>query len=331
MSEDPTRALPHGEQALALARSIQHKELEARSLSLLGLIHLRRGDFEEAMRSLEASLALYATLGDEQTAARELALPFIVIGAPLTQPLTHRTAEALNWGLLALVQLHAGQIQNSLRSGRRALALSQESKNVWSHVSSAICLAHGLLDGGEYEEALVLTQQAIALARTLPLMVNFPHLLTVLGGIYQALQQWEEARKSLEEAEAVAEQLDLDLGLFRLPALTRLCMHHAGAGEWEAASRYALKAIALRKSRDAAVVMWDFYFHYEMAALLRGRDERHAREVVHWLAARLGPYPRYRVPYLPSCELLATWDRQSEQAIGHLPGAAQVATDLGLP
>src|SRR5258708_34682131 len=122
MSEDPTRALPHGEQALALARSIQHKELEARSLSLLGLIHLRRGDFEEATRSLEASLALYATLGEEQTAARELSLPFIAIGAPLTHPLTHRTPEALNSGLLPLVQLHAGQLHNSLPSGRRSRA-----------------------------------------------------------------------------------------------------------------------------------------------------------------------------------------------------------------
>jgi len=331
MWEDPKRALPHGEQALALARSIHHKELEARSLSLLGLIHLRGGDFEEAMRYLEASLALYAAMGDEQTVARELSLPFIAIGAPLTQPLTHRTAEALNWGLLAFVQLHAGQIQNSIRSGRRALALSQESKNVWSQVSSAICLAHGLLDGGKYEEALVLTQQAIALARTPPLMVNFPHLLTVLGSIYQALQQWEEARKSLEEAEAVAEQLDLDLGLLRVPALTRLCMHHAGAGEWEAAYRYALKAIALRKSRDVVLVMWDFYFHYEMEALLHGGDERQAREAVHGLGERLGPYPRYRVPYLRSLAVLATWDGQSEQAIGHLHEAAQVATDLGLP
>jgi len=331
MWEDPTRALPCGEQALALARSIQHKELEARSLSLLGLLHLHGGDFEEAMRSLEASLVLYAALGDEQTAARELSLPFIAIGAPLTQPLTHRTAEALNWGLLALVHLHAGQLQNSIRSGRRALALAHESKNVWSQVSSAICLAHGLLDGGEYEEALVLTQQTLALARTLPLMVNFPHLLTVLGGIYQALQQWEEARKSLEEAEAVAEQLDLDLGLLRVPALTRLCMHHAGAGEWEAAYRYALKAIALRKSRDVVLVMWDFYFHYEMEALLRGGDEHQAREVVHRLGERLGPSPRYRVPYLRSLAVLAAWERQSEQAIGHLQEAAQVATDLGLP
>jgi len=92
-----------------------------------------------------------------------------------------------------------------------------------------------------------------------------------------------------------------------------------------------LKAIALRKSRDVVLVMWDFYFHYEMEALLHGGDEHQAREAVHQLGERLGPYPRFRVPYLRSLAVLAAWERQSEQAIGHLHEAAQVATDLGLP
>src|ERR1700736_2607064 len=48
------------------------------------------------------------------------------MGAPLTQPLTNRASEALCWALLALAQVHAGQVQPSIRSGRRALALSKE-------------------------------------------------------------------------------------------------------------------------------------------------------------------------------------------------------------
>jgi len=95
--EDPKRALPHGEQALALARGIQDQELEARSLSSLGWIHLRAGDFQEATDCLEASLALYAALGNEPTASWELPLPCFAIGAPLSQPLTYRASEALCW------------------------------------------------------------------------------------------------------------------------------------------------------------------------------------------------------------------------------------------
>jgi hypothetical protein len=65
---DPTSALLHGEYALELAHASNDKELEGRSLSLLGLIHLLAGGFEEAMYSLEASLAL---LHDPQAPSQE--------------------------------------------------------------------------------------------------------------------------------------------------------------------------------------------------------------------------------------------------------------------
>ena len=157
------------------------------------------------MRCFEASLALYAALGSEQTASRELSLAPFLMGSPLTQPLTNRASEALCWAHLAVAQLHSGQVQQSIRSGRRALALAQEIKNVWVQVISTLCLAQGLLDAGAYEEALVLTQQTVALARTLPPAIGLQVFLTTLGSAYQAVQQWEEARRTLEEAEVVAE------------------------------------------------------------------------------------------------------------------------------
>jgi len=200
---------------------------------------------------VEASLALYAALGSEPTASRELSLPSLTIGSPLTQPLTNRASEALCWAFLSLAQVHVGQVQSSIRSGRRALALSQESKNAWAQVSSTLGLTYGLLDAGHYEEALGLTQYAVPLERALPLKQSLQLILSALGSTYHALQQWEEAHRSLEEAEAVAETLDLE-PLLRVPALTRLCMHYAVAGQWEAAYSYALKAIALRKSLDKA-------------------------------------------------------------------------------
>ncbi len=225
MWEDPTSALPHGEQALALARASHDQELEARSLSSLGVIHIIGDEFEEAMHCIEASLALYAVLDNEQTTSQELSLPSFTIGAPLTQSLTNRASEAVCWGLLALAQVHAGQVQPSIQSGRRALALSKESKNVWAHINSTVFLTYGLLDAGAYEEALGLTQHAMALARTLPPTLIFQRLLTVLGSVYHALQQWDEARSPLEEADAMAETLDL--GRLRVPVLSQLCMNCA--------------------------------------------------------------------------------------------------------
>jgi tetratricopeptide (TPR) repeat protein len=159
-------------------------------------------------------------------------------------------------------------VHDSIGSGRRALALAQEIKNVWVQVISTNNLTHGLLDAGAYEEALGLTQQTVALARTLPPAMSFQVFLTVLGSTYQAVQQWEEAHRTLAEAEAVAETLDL--GPLRVPTLSRLCMHYALVGEWEAAYRYALKAITVRKRYAVELFLLDFYRHYETEALLRG-------------------------------------------------------------
>jgi tetratricopeptide (TPR) repeat protein len=327
--EDPKGALSHGQQALSLARGIQDQELEARSLSSLGWIHIRGGDFEEAIPCLEASLALYALLGQEQSASRELSLPSFAIGAPLTQSLTNRASQALCWAVLSFAQVNGGQVQLSLHSGRQALALAQESKNAWAQVISTLGLTQGLLEAGQYEEALVLTQPAVALARTLPPTLSFQRLLTALGGTYHAVQQWEEARSALEEAEVIAETIDL--GPLRVPALSRMCMHYALREEWEQAYRYAVKAIAVRNRSDVALISLDFSRQHETEALLHGGNERQAREEVHRLGERLGPYQRFRISYLWSLAVLATWHGHSEQAIGYLCEAAGLAADIGLP
>src|SRR2546423_14440726 len=123
----------------------------------------------------------------------------------------------------------------------------------------------------------------------------------------------------------------LDLGPLRAPALSRLCMHSAEAGEWDQAYRYALEAIAARRSSDVALIPHDLSRQYETEALLRGGDERQARAEVQRLGERVGANRRYRLPYLRSEALLSAWDGESEQAIGHLREAAGLAVDLGLP
>jgi tetratricopeptide (TPR) repeat protein len=281
------------------------------------------------MHCIEASLALYARLPTEPTASRELSLVHYLSGAPLTQSLTNRTSEAWCWALLAFAQAHAGQVQPSIQSGRRALALSTESKNVWIQINSMRYLTYGLLDAGAYEEALGLMQDSMALARTLPPTLILQRFLYGLGNVYHALQQWEEARSTLEEAEAVAETLDL--GRLRVVTLSQLCMNYAVAGQWGQAHAYAVQALALRESLERAMILLDFSRQYETEAFLRGGDERQARAEVQRLGERLGPSPRFRIPYLQSLAVLAAWEGHREQATGHLREAAELAAALGLP
>ena len=327
--DDPTRGLPHGEQVLSLARASNDRELEARSLYSQGWIHIRGGDFQQGIDCLEAALELYAAQDNEQSASRELSLSSFAIGAPLTQPLTNRASEAACRALLALAQVHAGQVQPGIRSGRRALTLSQESKNVWVQIGSMRFLTYGLLDAGAYEEALGLVQAAIALAQTLPPTLIFQGFLYGLSNVYHALQQWEEARSMWERAEAMTKTLNL--AQLRVVILSQLCMNYAVAGQWEQAHTYAVQAMTLRESYDRAMILLDFSPQYETEALLRGGDEHQARAEVQRLGEGLGLSPRFRVPYLRSMAVLSAWEGHSEQAIGHLREAAGLAADMELP
>jgi tetratricopeptide (TPR) repeat protein len=235
----------------------------------------------------------------------------------------------LTWALLALSQVNAGQVQHSIASSRRGLALSEEIKNVWTLVLSMGCLTLGLVEAGVYEEALGLIQQAMSSAPPLVLTHILQCLLTAQGGVSQAVQQWSEAQRAFEETIAVAQGGDFKH--FRVSALSRLCLHAVVAGEWEAACGYALQAEDLRKRSDTALVWLDFSSHYETEALLHAGQERQAREAVQRLGERLGSNRRFCIPYLRSLAVLAEWDGHGAQAITHLLGAAELATDLGLP
>jgi tetratricopeptide (TPR) repeat protein len=217
----------------------------------------------------------------------------------------------------------------SIRSGRRALALSQETRNVWAHFIGTFALMHALLDTGAYEEAFELMQDIVAPGRTLPPTLLFQRFLTAQERTYHALQQWEEARSILLEADAVAETLDL--GRLQALALSQLCMNYGVTGEWEAAYHYAMQAIAIRKRSERALNMLDFSRQYETEALLRAGDERQVREEVRRLEERLGSNRRFRIPSLRSLAILAAWAGEGERAIGHLREAAQLAAEIGLP
>jgi tetratricopeptide (TPR) repeat protein len=186
-----------------------------------------------------------------------------------------------------------------------------------------------LQETGAYEEALGLLLQAIELARPYPVKTFFYTLHLMLGSAYQALQQWEEVQAVFDIVETNIEAVTVEP--LRIFLQSRLCMNAALTGQWEQAYHYATKAVTLRKRSKAAFMPLDFITQYETEALLRRGEERLAREEVQRRGEHLEPYTRFRLPYLQSLAVLATWDGQSEQAIDHLQEAAQLAAEIGLP
>ncbi len=98
-----------------------------------------------------------------------------------------------------------------MNAGQAALDISLEIKNIWAQVYSVLNLNHALLEVGEYEQALRVTQQGVEMARTLPNPTLLFFLLTVLGAVHQAMLQLVEAHAALREALALGESIAVRL------------------------------------------------------------------------------------------------------------------------
>jgi tetratricopeptide (TPR) repeat protein len=73
------------------------------------------------------------------------------------------------------------------------------------------------------------------------------------------------------------------------------------------------------------------HLHHEVEALLRGGDERLAREEACSLAERAETNERDRIAYLRSIAVLSEWEGDMTSAIDQLQEAHALAEKIGLP
>jgi tetratricopeptide (TPR) repeat protein len=323
------RALLHAERALELARMTGLQELTARSLYTLGLSYALGGQWEEVVAYAEEARILYAAIEGLAGDVTELSAQVIYAGSPPSGLLTNRAMEVLCLCLLALAHVNRGEPQAGVNAGRAALAISLEINNVWAQVYSMLNLNHALLEVGEYEEALRITQKGVELARTLPNPTLLFFMLTVLGTVQQALLSLEEARVTLIESLALTDTIAVRS--YHVLATSRLCANRALAGDWKSAYVYALETAAVRNDIETSLLFIDFIRYYETEALLRGGAEERAREDVQRLSAGSRINRRQRLPYLRALATLAQWDGETREAIEHLQEAAVLAKEIGLP
>jgi DNA-binding SARP family transcriptional activator len=323
------RALLHAERALERARMTGLNDLTARSLYTLGLSCALGGRWEEVVAYAEEARTMYAAIEDQAIDATGLSAQVIYAGSPSSGQLTKRAMEVLCLCLLALGHVNRGGPQAGVNAGRVALDISLEINNVWAQVSSVLNLNHALLEVGEYEEALRVTQKGVEMARTLPNPTLLFFMLTVLGAVHQAMLRLEEARAALMESLALSETIAVRS--YRVLATSRLCANRALAGDWKSAHAYALETVAVRNDIETSLLFIDFIRYHETEALLRGGDEERAREDVQRFGASIRTNRRQRLPYLRAQATLAQWDGETREAMAYLQEAANLANEIGLP
>jgi tetratricopeptide (TPR) repeat protein len=322
-------AITHGEKALQLARELGLRELEARTLATLATAHSFAGRWEECAINAREGASLYATMdGRRSEGTGALSAQYILAGAPPSATSSDRAMRVQCLCLLSGGEVHCGSPQAGVAAGREALEISRKLNNQWTLVHSIADLTQGLLDVGEYEEALRNTREGVELGRKLPIPTLFFFTLTALGNAYQALLALEEAREAYEEALAVTEAAASPK--WKAFVAPHLCANRTLAGDWEGAHTYAREAVAAREEMPAALIWMDFERHHETKALLRGGAEEMAREDVRHFGEQIGENRRYRIPYLRSLAMLSR-PESDETAIECLLEAKALAEEIGLP
>lgn len=323
------QGLLHAERALERARMTGLKELTARSLYTLGMSYALGNRWQEAVAYAEDARTLYAAIGDQAGVAGGLSAQLINAGSPPSELLTKRAMEVLCLCLLALGHVNRGEPLLGVDAGRAALNISQQISNMWAQVCSVLNLNHALLEIGEYEEALRVTQKGVEMARTLPNPTLLLFMLTVSGAVNQAMMRLEEAYEALMESLAISSTIAVRS--YQVLATSRLCENRALAGDWKTAFTYALETVAVRKDIEASLLFIDFTRYYETEALLRGGEEEWAREDVQRLGAHITTNRRQRLAYLRARATLAQWDGEMRESLASLQEAAVLANEIGLP
>ncbi len=296
-------ALQHAEQALGIARSLQHPQLMARHLSILAYIYIvqRKWDKVDAY-GVEAS-RLYEDAGNLLLAAD-------------------------SQRLVGFAQMLIGKPRESLATLQEMVAFSRQIENLWGEAECSWKLAYTHLELGDYGNAVKLARQALEQVQRVGLSMMSQLALCTWGTVQRGLMALEAARNTLLEGIIASPQEDV-LEVIRDWALSELCALHALAGDWGQATQFARQRLQART--DDSLLPMGLVGWYETEALLRSGDGDLARAEVRRLGEIVGDNRRYQLILHRSQAVLAQWDGDLAQSIAHLEAALALAQEMCLP
>jgi DNA-binding SARP family transcriptional activator len=313
--------------ALASARDLEEERPDqvARALWTLARLEMFRGRFEESAAYAEEGAALSRELAQRPPPRGLLpSMGFTVRGLVASWRAGTKGMEIRCLNILAFDRIFQGRLGEGIRFAREALDISRELHERAEAMGSWV-IGIGLVEIGEYEEGLEICRRGTELARKVPNVATLWHNLDYLGRAYEALLNLEDARRVYEEALELRGPLGPH---YETWSAARLCAVAALSEDWQDAYAHALRAHQSGTSFD---VLDGLYLYPEVEALLRGGDERGAREEIDRFAERAEANERDRIAYLRSLAVLSEFEGDTQRAIEHLHEAQTLAEKIGLP
>jgi class 3 adenylate cyclase/tetratricopeptide (TPR) repeat protein len=232
-------AMGHAEAAVRIAEAADHPFTLYWGLFDLGLVHLRRGEFQRALRVLErchevcrtwqfvaATPVVAATLGATYALAGRADEALLLVAGAVEES---RTGPSDRWATSILrcagmTCLSAGRMDEAASHAREALAVSRRLGARGSEAHS-LCLAGDVASALGAKDARGHYRDALALAEDLRMRPLTAHCHLGLGRLCRRTGQHERAREHL--ATATAMYRDMNMRFWLGPAEAELAEVHA--------------------------------------------------------------------------------------------------------
>ena len=230
--------IARGKEAVEIARLVDHPYTLVHADFSVGLVHLRRGDLDEALAVLEHGLGLCraATLpGPFPVVAAQLGLAYAQSGRiaealPLLSQVAERTASMkLRWGnspwvaWMGEAYLLAGHLADATRLAGRTLEVSRERRERGQRAWALWLLAEiaSRRDPPQAQEAGDRYGDALELALELGMRPLVAHCHLGLGKLYRRTDKREQAQECLATATTMYREMGMTYWLEQAEAETR--------------------------------------------------------------------------------------------------------------
>jgi DNA-binding SARP family transcriptional activator len=223
-------AAEQGERALALARSLDDRTLQAWTGVGLGRTYFALGRYRLGIERTRGLVTMDAVTPLDASARPVTLLPSV---------------GSRTW--LALCLAGIGEHGEALDAAEDAVRLAERADNPQARVWSYYTLAHIHLTRGESEPAVALLERALPLCRNGELPLYYPRVLGALGTAHALEGRPDQAVELLRQAVVESRAIRLLYGYASLvTSLGEACLE---VGQLDDATRLAAEAVALSRER----------------------------------------------------------------------------------
>ncbi len=229
MTGDNQGALANYEKAVVLARETGVRKEVANSLTQLGLLTNRMGQFEESLAYQQEALGIYLE-GDtaQETVAREVSISMINFGVVLDNlgqaeaslaiyqralnllaPFDEKRYIAKIQQNMGLIYANQGKVQQAIESTEKALANKRAIDDQRGIVSSFAKLGNFKTREANFPEAMAYYNQALALAKEIGVQTQIISIQHNMAELYVSQGENEQAANFFLQNIETSEQLEM--------------------------------------------------------------------------------------------------------------------------